>query len=305
MPVDAAGAPSNQVNCWLLEAGDELVLVDTAMPGAQTFSVWPQILAGRRLSAIVCTHGHPDHAGQADALAALFSCPVYMTQRESALYRSYVGAGGASLREARQRLLVLAGLKGQPLPKSGLADMDALEVPPVIVHDGDRLALGGRHWCLMTGGGHSPEALCLLSEDQDLLICGDQILNDMAPFIGVPATSPLSNPLQDYFDFLARMEELPDTTIALPGHGRPFNRIGDRAHALAGKHHRRLERIMAVMSVPATCVDLLPSMFQSPQNSERLPMLISVALAHLNYLVAMRLIDRHEDQDGPWKFSRR
>ena len=99
------GLPLGNVNAYLLETGQGLVLIDTGAPGAA-----PRILEGIRsigrepsdLTTILLSHCHPDHAGSTAALKReVPSVKIYI----SGLERPVVEKGRAQRRLTRARSL--------------------------------------------------------------------------------------------------------------------------------------------------------------------------------------------------------
>ena len=76
----------NHINLYLLEDKDGWWVVDTGLGNAETREWWLQLyrgdLGGRPVKAVICTHMHPDHIGQARAITDDFECPLHMTRTE-------------------------------------------------------------------------------------------------------------------------------------------------------------------------------------------------------------------------------
>lgn len=69
-----------QGNCWIVGENDACYIVD---PGddADRIVHWVERHYSR-VKAILLTHGHFDHCGAVDAVAAAFHCPVYMNLKD-------------------------------------------------------------------------------------------------------------------------------------------------------------------------------------------------------------------------------
>src|SRR2546430_1274473 len=72
------------------------------------------------------------------------------------------------------------------------------------LRDGDVLTIGGRRWQVLVVLGHAPEQACLWSQEDGVLISGDQVLPKITTNVSVWAEQPRENPLGLYLDSLAR-----------------------------------------------------------------------------------------------------
>ena len=74
-----------------------------------------------------------------------------------------------------------------------------------------------------------------------MLLSGDHVLPTITPHIwGIGAGV---DPLQRFFDSLARMHELDGVTMVLPAHGQPFNDLDGRVDAIRDHHLERLDKL--------------------------------------------------------------
>src|SRR5690606_21461476 len=146
--------------------GARWVLVDAGLPGSTPaiLDVVRQRFGGAPPTAIVLTHGHFDHVGALEALAARWDVPVYAHALEvpyldgSASYPPpdpRVGGGMmARLSPLYPRGPVNVGARLRPLPPDG-------SVPP----------LAGWRW--IHTPGHTPGHVSLWRESDRTLIAGD------------------------------------------------------------------------------------------------------------------------------------
>lgn len=70
-------------NVWLIGDDEEVLIVDAAHDAGPITAA----VAGRRVTAIVCTHGHDDHIGAAADLAEATGAPVLLHPAERELWR--------------------------------------------------------------------------------------------------------------------------------------------------------------------------------------------------------------------------
>ncbi|WP_247881294.1 MBL fold metallo-hydrolase [Skermanella sp. TT6] len=304
----------NHINIWLLEAEDGWTIVDTGIGSNRTKDCWERIfresLAGKPVVRIVATHFHPDHVGlagwlvdrwQAEFCASLtewlfgrmlsLESPEAMVRTSLAFYRR------AGLDEAALAVMAERGnsyAKGvTPLP----ARLRRLKA-------GDRLPIGGTDWHVITGGGHTPEHVCLHCPDRGIFIAGDQVLPRISPNISVWASEPDADPLDDFLRTLDRLRSLPDDLLVLPSHDTPFTGLHARLDALAAHHRERLEEVVNACAEPSTVAQVTRVMFNRPLDPHQLVFAVGEALAHLNHLAARGRLIRRTDRDGLLRFSR-
>ena len=76
----------NHINLWVLEDGDEWVIIDTGVASAEIKSSWRQCfledMKSKKVNKVIVTHLHPDHVGLAGWICRKFSVPLYMSRSE-------------------------------------------------------------------------------------------------------------------------------------------------------------------------------------------------------------------------------
>ena len=55
----------DHINLWLVEEGENAVVVDTGIGNPDTRGLWEKVLGKKQVRRVVLTHYHPDHAGNA------------------------------------------------------------------------------------------------------------------------------------------------------------------------------------------------------------------------------------------------
>lgn len=128
-------------NVWLVGNDDEVLVVDAAHDAGPILAA----VAGRRVTEIVCTHGHNDHVNAAVALAGATGAPVALHPADRMLW-DVVHPGRAPDRElADGQLLDVAGTRLQVLHTPGHSPGGVCLHLPLAqaVFSGDTLFRGG------------------------------------------------------------------------------------------------------------------------------------------------------------------
>jgi len=171
------------------------------------------------------------------------------------------------------------------------------------LQDGQRVVIGERKWRVITGFGHSPEHVSLYDDQDRILLSGDMVLPRISTNVSVFAVEPEGNPLQLYLDSLDKFADLPDDTLVLPAHGKPFRGLHTRIAQLQAHHAERLEEVRAACAAPRSAVDIVPLMFKRQLDAHQLSFAIGEALAHLHYLWYKGILTRVTGNDGIVRFK--
>ncbi len=286
----------NHINLSLLRDGERWAIIDTGVGTAESKNLWHSVfkgaMGGDPASHVVATHMHPDHIGCAGFLTHHFDVDLWMSCDEYMMCRILVADTGRDAPEEGERFYRDAGFTDEQLEAYkrafGFFGEYVTPLPEAYkrLHDGDRLLIGGQAWSVISGGGHSPEHVCLLDTDRNLLIAGDQLLPTISPNISVWPTEPLANPLQDWFASLHRLRKtVPENTLVLPAHGKPFRGAHERIDALILEHEDRLAKLRDVCVKPQRVIDVFPAIYRTRIDARNRIMAAGEALSHLNYLV--------------------
>ena len=313
----------DHINLWLLrdrqpDADGALVdgwtIVDCCIDSAATRAQWEQIfvncLDGLPILRVIVTHMHPDHIGLAHWLCERWNVRLWISATDYNVARVAVydpqGFGG----EAGADFYALHGAQDPSFLAHvrGRASYFPNLVPalPARFHrlmDGDTLNIGGRAWRCISGYGHAPEHMALFCAELTTLISGDMVLPRISTNVSVHASEPEANPLQLFLDSLLRYVELPESTLVLPSHGKPFTGLATRIVQLQDHHRERLEEILQAASDHAlSAADTLPILFKRKLDTHQMTFAMGEALAHLHYLWVQGKLERFLDQNGVQRF---
>lgn len=297
------------VNAWIVGLPGRQAVIDTGMFGAETLALWHQAEASEEVGgvqAILATHMHRDHTGQVAYLHDRFGAPLYMSREEHHSLSAASASSAAERKGQMQDYLRAVGADGIAIAAAKPIDYSALEPFPedfVPLEDGMALSLGGKDWRVLLGGGHSPRAACLLSDDETVFVSGDQILPGAGPHISVRINAPEADPMADYFAFLDRLADIPDTTLVLPGHGAPFVGLAEQAETLRKAHRDRLNSLARQVSGSMTCVEMAPLVFSERAANHFADLLPGMVLSLANHLWYTGTFRRHIDDAGAYRFE--
>ncbi len=282
----------NHINVYLIEDGDGWVAVDTGIALDDTKAAWEALLAGpiagRRLTAIVCTHYHPDHVGLVGWLTERFGIPLHMPRTEFLTCLALQHRAFAANRPFYEERglpqdvteLVTTGGHGYLLLMTGLPKQFQR------LYNGGRLTIGGRVFLVITGGGHAPEQAMLYCAEDNIFLSADQVLTKISPNISVQPMEPDADPLGEYLTSLAHLREvIPHDALVLPGHHVPFTGLHVRASELAAHHAERCGLIAEACRIePRTATELVPVVFNRVLDPHQMGFAFSEVVAHVNYM---------------------
>jgi glyoxylase-like metal-dependent hydrolase (beta-lactamase superfamily II) len=222
--------------------------------------------------------------------------------------QSTTGFGGASAAAffASHGLVDPAALEKVKARSNYYAGM-VPHVPPRFrrLMDGDRLSIGGREWRCIAGYGHAPEHISLHCDELRVLISGDMLLPRISTNVSVYDIEPESNPLALFLQSIDRFDALPDETLVLPSHGKPFHGARERVRQLHEHHAERLQEVLqACGESPKSAADVLPVLFKRELDLHQTTFAMGESVAHLHALWHEGKLARERGGDGVWRFRR-
>ena len=169
--------------------------------------------------------------------------------------------------------------------------------------DGDRIRIGGHIWQTIVGYGHAPEHMALFCQDLKVLISGDMLLPRISTNISVFDLEPMSNPLPLYLRSIASFNPLPEDTLILPSHGKPFTGLHERVNQQQEHHRDRLAEVLEACVTPQSTHDILPVLFKRKLDLHQTTFAMGEATAHLHALYYDGKLSRSVDEDGIIRFT--
>lgn len=213
-------------NVYLLVTGEDLLLVDSGMPGDAKqidAQMQEQGFAVSALRAIVLTHAHVDHVGSVPELVRRCGAQVFAHAQEVPYVERTQSLPTASLPRRAMNWLSERLMGRQP----------ACHVDRAL-EDGETLAaLGGLQ--VIHTPGHTPGSICLYQPERQLLFTGDTLFNHN-PITGRGSLQlPPSMLILDRDALRASLRRLATLPVQVlcAGHGKPIlEGAGDQIRGL-------------------------------------------------------------------------
>jgi glyoxylase-like metal-dependent hydrolase (beta-lactamase superfamily II) len=173
-------------NIWIVGNDEECLVIDAAHEAAPIVDA----IAGRRVVALVCTHGHNDHINAAVEVADAVGAPIALHPDDRMLW-------------------------------------DAIHpdrAPDVLIEDGARFDVAGTTLTALHTPGHSPGGVSLHDADGHAVFGGDTLFKG-----GPGATGRSFSDFPTIIESIrTRLLTLPADTVVYTGHGDTTT-IGDEA----------------------------------------------------------------------------
>lgn len=218
--IDHAG-----VNCYLVEDGGRLLLVDAGLPAGWKAIVGALRRLGRRpgeLEAVVLTHGHFDHIGTVARIQRDFGLPVHVSPGDT-----YIAAHPYRYQHEKNRLSYPVKYPRSIPVLAKMALAGALNVRGVSglqpLSTEQASSLPGQPQLVPTPG-HTAGHCALHFPGRDTVISGDALVT-LDPYTGQSGPQTVSAAATgNSRQAVASLEALAATgaQVLLPGHGLPF-----------------------------------------------------------------------------------
>ena len=303
----------DHVNIYALDDGDGWTVIDTGFDSRKTRALWADLLAGplagKPVGRVVATHHLPDHIGLAGWLQARGA--ELLTTRTAWLYARMLCLDEQATPLPEQVAYwraagMPADLLAQRMAERPFNFADVVAPLPLgftRLQEAGEIVMGGRRWTIRMGNGHAPEHATFWSQEDGLVLGGDQLLPSISANIGVYPTEPDADPLGEWLESCAAFQPLArEDHLVLPGHKLPFTGLPLRLHQMVENHHGALARLREHLATPHTAAGCFVPLFKRDITGGAYGLALVEAVAHLNHLLHQGQVSRTMGADGAWQW---
>jgi hydroxyacylglutathione hydrolase len=191
-------------NCYLV-VGDEIMLIDTGMPGNSSKIIGYLENALKRnskdIKTIVITHYHFDHVGSLDKVKKITGAKVAVHSADSDYLSGNKSQKGPAFMRAMVNMMKLI-YRTEPVEAE------------ILLEDGDHI---GEYQVIHTPG-HTPGSICLYNPYNRVIFVGDNLRYSKGKIEG--PNNRLLPELEQYKESMKKLANL-DVEVILSGHSPP------------------------------------------------------------------------------------
>ena len=305
----------DHVNVYALDDGDGWSIIDTGLDTRKCRAAWQTALdgplSGKPVRRVLVTHHHPDHIGLAGWFKSVHGAEILTTRTAWLFARMLSLDVQETPTEASIAFWRTAGMPPAMIEERiaerpfNFADiLFPLPVGFTRIKDDDRIVMGKRRWRVRTGMGHAPEHATLWSEDDNLVLGGDQFLPSISPNLGVYVTEPEADPVTEWIESCRQFQPIADEThLVLPGHKLPFTGLPTRLDQMIENHVSALNRLESALVTPATAVECFVPIFKREIQGAQYGLALAEAVAHCQNLWHTGRATRTRRDDQAWVYE--
>ncbi len=314
MPLPMMGP--DYVNCYILDDGQDIALVDTGANIGDCKSIWENILCknfpGKKISNVYVTHHHPDHIGLAGWLCEKYNTEMICSRTAFLMAKMLSLDVHEKVSSSTELFWRQAGMPQEMIEEKLRArpfnfgdGVSPLNKGFVRISESEIVTINGVDWAVSMGNGHAPEHATFWAKELNLVLAGDQVLPGISSNLGVYPTEPNADTVGDWINSCEKFLKLAsDEHTVLPGHGRPFSGLPQRLVQLIENHKAALKRIRKSLKTgPKTAVELFTTIFKRNINKREYMLALHEAVGHVNHLYKTGLVDRALRKDGALIFG--
>lgn len=281
-----------EVNIYLLRGRHGYTLIDAGIDTPDSRAAFDAAIASLKvrdtdIERVYVTHMHPDHIGMSGRRARAGSRIFLMPEEER---RARYVWGDEPLRDwsSYAREHGAGGEIAEGIVKAVNMLRSVVSLPERFepIGDGDVVDAGMRSLRVVWTPGHSDFHYVLVDDDARLVFCGDQLLPDITPNIGLyPRCRP--NPLDDFLWSLGRFDRESAYTV-LPGHGEPYATLPERIGRFRAHHEERLSGVRSQVAASdgngVTAFEIVRHFWGDRLSTHEVRFALVEIVAHLEYL---------------------
>ena len=299
----------DHVNIWLLRGETGWIIVDTGAATEPVRAIWRQVLADLpetdEVEAIVVTHIHDDHFGNAGWLQEQTGAEVWMSELEWGFVQEARERSPQAMEEVWYAFFGRAGLTREEVRDEGLHRLDYLdarplpeEVKPLV--DGQSLEAAGRDWTVAIHAGHTAAHAMLVDSLGRLLLAADHGLKDYPIGLGPNPSDLEHDPVPGYRAALDVVADQREETLILCGHGQPWRGVDGVVQAARRRLTSRHEsaRSFFALDQARPALQWCQPLIERASSSHQKYLIYADVLGHLNHLVAAEVLRRQVDDQG-------
>jgi glyoxylase-like metal-dependent hydrolase (beta-lactamase superfamily II) len=266
---------------------EKIVLVDVGQYTDEAFNIITDQLKNfglsvRDLDEIWLTHGHPDHFGQADQLAARSGATVLGHPKERSNFAG--NDDGDLFEDFFRKQNIPDDFTKQMVDQLDWLQQFQLPIEPEWISDGQQLSSGELSVTVQHTPGHAPGHIVFKS-NRGLIFGGDLLLGHISTNALInfdPDTGSRNKSLLQYRKSLKWIREQKEKV--LPGHGKIIEQASKVADHHLNEHQKRYQKIQQLLQKePMSLMELSYKMFPDAIKSGAVFLVLSEILGYLDW----------------------